>query len=170
MLKIFYDTIPERAGELEGFYQTEDWKNYAVKVHALKSSARLVGALQLGEQAQQQEDAAKKEDVPYLRECHQGMLENYKAYRSRLKGLFVQDEAGKAEESKKLVADADLMAIFYEELGLAAGKKDGDSMRRFFKEMEEYSIPPSEAELFDQLKDASLRQEFDQILVLLGQM
>ena len=39
VLKIFYDSIKVNHAELEEFYSSEDWNNYTIKIHALKSSA-----------------------------------------------------------------------------------------------------------------------------------
>ena len=52
MLKIFYESIPAKHSELEKCFNTQDWENYTIKIHALKSSAKLAGALELGEEAE----------------------------------------------------------------------------------------------------------------------
>ncbi|MBP5465385.1 MAG: response regulator, partial [Treponema sp.] len=40
-------SIGERADELEALCAASDWKNYGIKVHAMKSTSRLVGAMEL---------------------------------------------------------------------------------------------------------------------------
>ncbi|MBQ4416202.1 MAG: amino acid permease, partial [Butyrivibrio sp.] len=48
----FYRAIEKNAGEIERFLAEQDYRNYTIRVHALKSSARLIGALRLSEDAQ----------------------------------------------------------------------------------------------------------------------
>ncbi len=46
-LLLFYHSIDEKFDELEAFLKAEDIKNYGIKIHALKSTARLIGAKEL---------------------------------------------------------------------------------------------------------------------------
>ena len=65
-LKLFAESAMDKADEFERYLREEDWENYTIKVHALKSSARLIGALPLSEAAKQQEalgNAAKGNDI-----------------------------------------------------------------------------------------------------------
>ena len=55
--EVFSSTYNAKAEEIRGFYEKEDLKGYTVKVHALKSSARLVGATKLSK------------DAAYLEKC-----------------------------------------------------------------------------------------------------
>ncbi len=50
-LKEFYDDIDSKAAAIEKYAAEKDYKNYTVLVHALKSSARLIGAKELSEKA-----------------------------------------------------------------------------------------------------------------------
>lgn len=50
-LKVFYETIPETTDEIRRFLEQEDYDNYTIRVHALKSGARLVGATEISELA-----------------------------------------------------------------------------------------------------------------------
>ena len=58
-LRQFYESISGNADEIERFLTEEDFDNFTIKVHALKSSARLVGAEDLSEMARKLEDYAK---------------------------------------------------------------------------------------------------------------
>ncbi|MBQ2315152.1 MAG: response regulator [Treponema sp.] len=55
-LKSFHEVIAEKADYIEKLAAEKDWKNYTIQVHALKSSARLIGADQLSELARNMED------------------------------------------------------------------------------------------------------------------
>lgn len=50
-LRLFAETAGGRADEIEGYLSDADWDNYTIKVHALKSSLRLIGAGALSDDA-----------------------------------------------------------------------------------------------------------------------
>ena len=62
-LEIFYNSLDKKADEIEGFEREKDIKNYTIKVHALKSAARLVGALKLSDDAKYLEACGDKNDI-----------------------------------------------------------------------------------------------------------
>lgn len=63
--------------EINDFYKQEDFENYSILVHALKSTAKMVGADSLSENAKHAEMAAKNHDVGYIREHHEELLDEY---------------------------------------------------------------------------------------------
>ncbi|MCR5790431.1 MAG: DegV family EDD domain-containing protein [Lachnospiraceae bacterium] len=142
VLKIFYDSIQEKHELLESAYDSEDWETYTIKIHALKSSARLVGALELGEKAERLEKAGKERDISYIREQHAPVMEEFLHYEEILAPLYTQTG------SDKPVADEFLMEGIYEGLLEAAEAMDCDMVEEILKEIEGYTIPDSESEKF----------------------
>ena len=59
---------------LEELYEKQDWKNYIIKVHALKGTMRSIGAVPLSEKAKALEMAGKNEDIGSILEGHHDML------------------------------------------------------------------------------------------------
>ena len=55
-LRQFYEESAYKADEIERMLAEEDYENYTIKVHALKSSARMIGANALSELAKELED------------------------------------------------------------------------------------------------------------------
>ena len=70
MLGEFASSFEEKISMLDGFLAAEDWTNYNIKVHALKSNARMIGAEALSLQALKLEEASKKNDADYIRKNH----------------------------------------------------------------------------------------------------
>ncbi len=68
MLQLFCSQGPEKRDEIASLYEAANWKDYAIKVHALKSTSLTIGAEALSEQAKQLELAGKAEDVEYIRQ------------------------------------------------------------------------------------------------------
>ncbi|MBR6257363.1 MAG: response regulator [Lachnospiraceae bacterium] len=68
----------EKLAELEGYYENSDWKNYAVRVHSIKSTSAMIGASDVSEKAKALEEAAKQKDESYILNNHQALTEAYK--------------------------------------------------------------------------------------------
>ena len=83
----------KRRVEAADFFEKEDWKNYAIIVHALKSTAKMIGAMTLSEQAKALEDAAKRKQQAFIAENHAAAMQLYEAVSEGiLKWLGAADE------------------------------------------------------------------------------
>ena len=78
LLTKFVKEANRKETEIIEFYQKDDFSNYAIIVHALKSNAKMLGADELSEKAKSMEEAAKKCDASYIRENHETLLEQYR--------------------------------------------------------------------------------------------
>ncbi len=65
-LEMYSDSADNKAEEIETYWAARDIKNTTVKVHALKSASRAIGALKLGEYAAELEQAGKNGDEEIL--------------------------------------------------------------------------------------------------------
>ena len=164
LLKVFYDSIDEKAEELDNFYDAGDYKSYTIKVHALKSSARIIGAAEFGEKAQKLEDASKGEDIVYIRGHHSDFMAEYRNFAGILKAIVGNGDS----VSDKPEADETVMTEVFEEIRTAAEEMDFDRMEGVFEEMDAYSIPQKDAELYEKLKDAYSQYDYDGIVSLLS--
>ena len=77
MLQLFCDQCADKQAEIVSLYESGDWGEYAVKVHALKSTSLTIGAEALSAQAKALELAGKKGDADYIREHHPALLRSY---------------------------------------------------------------------------------------------
>ena len=59
MLGTFAENYGEKSSELKSEFEADDWENYRIHVHALKSTAKMIGAQRLADAALAQEMAAK---------------------------------------------------------------------------------------------------------------
>ena len=157
LLKIFYSTLDEKADEIQRFYEQEDWKNYTIKVHALKSSARIIGATEFGEKAQLLENAGKEGDERYILTEHERFMSEYRSFKSTLEPIFEEKQEDKPE------ADPELMADVYEELLAAAEDMDCDRIFDTFAELEHYSIPEREKDRWKRIKEAAERYDYEAV-------
>ena len=71
--------------EIDRLFKAEDWINYQVKVHALKSSALTVGARVLSELARGIEQAVRVNDIGYALQHHQELCDVFRETRDLIK-------------------------------------------------------------------------------------
>ena len=168
ILKFFYDSIDSKAKELDGYYEKEDFDNYVIKVHALKSSCRLIGAVGTSEKAQLLENAGKEGRFDYIRQNHAVFMREYRNYKNSLSEIFDEDISEKEDKPAKPVADKYLIESVYEGLLSGAQAMDCDAIDAVFKEIEGYEIPEDEAGKMDELHKMADQFDYDGILEILN--
>lgn len=100
------------------FYEAEDWEQYRILVHALKSTSLSIGAVTLSEAAKTLETAAKENRIEEIREMHDNVMKKYVRLLALLRAELEQKKEEEetlpdAEEEKELilVVDDDLMNL-----------------------------------------------------------
>ena len=77
MLHIFCTQSSEKRAEIVSLYESANWADYAIKVHALKSTSLTIGAEALSAQAKELELAGKSGDVDFIQAHHAALLLAY---------------------------------------------------------------------------------------------
>ena len=77
LLNTFVNSEPEKRSSITGLYNDKNWADYSTYVHALKSSARTIGADKLSKLALEQENASKAQNVPSIISGFEGMMKEY---------------------------------------------------------------------------------------------
>ncbi len=167
ILDMFLVHIDDSAREIDALYQEKDIKNYTIKVHAVKSTARMVGAINLGEEAQELENAGKQNDFKYISQHHESFIENYKSFRNLKNKISEQTIQVHEAAGKKPVADAGVMNKMFQDLKAAADNLDTVRIEEIFDEMAAYKIPDSDVELFNKIKEAADGFEYSSIVELI---
>lgn len=142
----------------------EDWKNYTTKVHALKSSSRVVGADELSEKARRLEDAGNSGYINEIQHDTAPLLKLYRSYAEKLKPLIKVEED---DFDKPLIDEAGLEEAF-EALKDAAATFDYDTMMFVFQSLDEYKLPDNETERYRQIKEAASKLDWESIKNLLN--
>ena len=104
LIKIFVSTIDESAKQLDSLIETGDIKNYTIKVHGLKSTARLIGEMSISKKAEALEAAGKAGDWDYIKAHHMELISEY---------LSIRDVYEEKSSGKKFLSEADLKDALY---------------------------------------------------------
>ena len=69
----------DKRPDMQRAYDSCDWNNYRILVHTVKSTSRTIGAMELGDRAQELESAVKEDDEARIRTLHEGVMNDYSA-------------------------------------------------------------------------------------------
>lgn len=101
LLESFRDTADKNKADIQGSFNEQDFTNYTIFVHALKSTSKMIGAERLSEQARLLEMAGKKGDIHYIVENHQKVMELYEEALEEIRD-YLGGGAGKKEDVMNL--------------------------------------------------------------------
>ena len=161
-LNLFLDTIEDNAGVLENALKDGDLKLFTIKVHALKSSARIIGALGLSAFCQKLENAGNAGDEKYIQDHSAKLFADYREYKEKLKRLKEQEETTKKEP----IPQEELNSA-YEALREVVPQMDYDSVEMILEQLESYQIPADELETMRKLEKMLRAFEWDAMEELL---
>ena len=163
VLDVFANSILSAEQEIESYFEVGDWKNYTPKVHALKSTAKVIGAEELSEKAKRQEDAGNSNYIEEIKLNHKPLMELYLSYAEKLKPLIKVEEN---DSDKPLIDDAELEEAFAAMKDIAKSF-DYDSLEFIFQSLDEYRLPEDKAETYKKIKSAADKLDWEKIAELL---
>jgi len=160
VVKDFLISIDAKAYAIENSLKEQDIRNYTVYVHALKSSARLIGAMELSSMAAELEEKGNEENLLFIREKTPALLEKYRGYKESLSAAS-KDKGNLPEIPKEELMDA-FMSI--KELVEAF---DFKTAKDIMKMLEGYSIPEDEKQKYEGLIKLMAALDREEILKFL---
>lgn len=139
----------------------EDFKDYVIKVHALKSSARLAGVMGLSKLAEKLELAGDKGDYELIRRTNEELLDNYKNLAEKIFDAFKNEDIKMPEITREKLGEA------YEAIRECVAAFDFDSADSIMKSLLKYRIPEDRKAGFEKLKAFMNAVDRDKIVELL---
>ncbi|MCR4791800.1 MAG: response regulator [Lachnospiraceae bacterium] len=88
MLNDFAEGCSDKEKTLTGCYEKEDWKDYKIYVHAIKTNLRSIGAADISELARTLENAADIGDIATIRQKHAQLVSEYTSVASKIKKIL----------------------------------------------------------------------------------
>ncbi|MCR4999945.1 MAG: response regulator [Lachnospiraceae bacterium] len=160
-LEEFYLGIDAKSHDIEKFAIEKDFRNYTILVHALKSSARLIGAAQLSTYAAYLEECGDNEREDKIRELTPELLRQYRSIGSILANLFRREEDDLPE-----ISEAELNQA-WEDLKELLEVYDYNNADRIMEMLKGYRLPESQKEKFDKVRELMAAVDREQLLMLL---
>ena len=162
-LELFYDTLEDSADVIENAYHDNDIKMYTVKVHALKSSARIIGATELSGLAESLEAAGNRNDMEFINDNTARLLADLRAYKDKLAPLRASgDDSDKEEIPEDELQDA------YAAIREIIPQMDYDAAEMVLDQLKEYRLPKEDAAKRDALEKKLRLLDWEGMEELLG--
>ena len=163
-LTVFAQSIEAAANEIERFYNLQEWDSYTTKVHALKSTARVIGASELSEKALRLEDAGNNCYYDEIKVGTPPLLALYRSFLPELSPLLPQEE----DASNKTPISEEELAEAWEAMGEVVGSFDYDSLNYMLEELSSYRLPEAETGKLKAVKEAARLPDWDKLKEILG--
>lgn len=149
-----YATSEEVRQQIQSWFEEENWKNYTIGVHGLKSTMMSIGAVNLSDQAKRLEEAGKKEYIDFIRLNHNDLIEEHKRVMEIIKNdpkvpvkeipekpeniMSSVEEEKEVEEKDEITESA--LEQFLADLEDAAYELDGSKMMEVLSQMRQYQF------------------------------
>ena len=146
LLGDFYKLIDMKSAKMEKCLADGLLRDYTIEVHALKNTARMIGAMELSKWCYELEQAGNAKDREKLMEETPDMLKLYRSYKEVLKPY-----AALQNEEKKQVSAEEIIQNL-QALRDAIDTFDLDKADEVMKQIEEYRLPEEADPLLDELR------------------
>ena len=158
-LKVYAESYEENRDLIEKNYIDGDISVYTVKVHALKSSSRIIGASETGALAEKLEQAGNDKNIEIITELTPMLLSQYKQLVTAIREATAASDGDPVKEpiSPEKLKEA------YDTMREIAGMFDYDSMIIVMDSIEEYSLPEKDIRLFTKLREAVRMVDWNEI-------
>ena len=160
-LKMYLEAASQNAEDIERYWSVRDLKNTTIKVHALKSTSRVIGALKLGDLAEKLEKAGDSGDTETLEKELGKLLSQYRELAAELEPLS-DIKPDEDSDTRPLITEEDMKEAYTAILEFCASY-DFDSVVNVVESLDDYRFPEEEATRFEAVKKAVDNFDYDMI-------
>ncbi len=165
-LRVFAASSDRYVTEIREFCQTGDLKNATIKIHALKSTSKIIGATDMGELAKKLEDAGKAEDKAVLDEELEGLLERTQTVGAALAHLPESEEENDDSELPEI--DSETLQKYMDKIREFADRCDDVEIEELLDEIAAYQLPAEDRKRIKNIKKALDEFDFAAVVEALG--
>ncbi len=161
VLTVFHQTAKTKADEIENLFNENDVENYTIKVHALKSSARIIGAGKMSKLAEELEAAGKSGDTQFIADNTGSLLDMYRTFDRHL-------EAFDTKKSDLPYIDAKALKEAYQTIVEIAQGMDYELMEGILSDLRTYNLPEADAKRVAAIERMLTELDWDGIIQEVG--
>ncbi len=164
-LKLFSDSLTQRLEELSDYLEKDDFENYTIKVHALKSSVKIVGANRAFELASALESAGKEGRKDYILKNHWELSDECRRVNEELIGLLAGEDPGL--EAEKIEVDQMTINSAFYACAQGASFMDYNVIDRVIKDLNTFKLDDEDKMLLKAITKAENEFNYERIYTLL---
>ncbi len=162
VVKEFLTTIDSKADAIEQFADAGDFRNFTVNVHALKSSARLIGAMELSSQAAYLEECGNNEAEDEIKEKTPKLMKLLRSYNEKLSAI----NGDRNEDELPEIGEDELISAFGDMKELLEAY-DFDTADGIMSMLSDYRIPEGYKEKYDRVRTLMSAVDRDELIKVL---
>ncbi len=151
-VQIYREALAPKRQDIEQYYLSEDWKNYTIQVHSLKSTSRVIGAMELGERAWEMEQAGDAENDLLIREKTPALLEMMDEFAAAFATL--QTGSAEPDDADRPDIDETTLVEAWQALDDFVQQMDYEDSEFVLQELSDYRLPEEDARTKDLLRTA----------------
>ena len=163
-VELLVKKLPGECEKLESFLREKDLPNYAISVHAMKSSLATVGAMELSEAAAALEAASKAGEPAYCGENGPKLIERLRALHEQLRSAVQSDQ----DAQPRPAGDAETLRGQVQTAVQAAGDFEPDEAMAAIETLLAYDFGAETNELLQKARDELRDFNFDETLEALA--
>ncbi len=164
-ISMFLSALKPDANELQGYFididEEECRSSYITKVHSMKSSAAVIGIVQLAGMAMELESAAKNMQLDTVRAMHPVFIERWLSYRGRLSPL-----TDNGVEKEPAADHREQIAAILADIEAAAADMDIDKLDELSKQLDVYRYDEQQEEKLEKIKNDILNFRIEELTAL----
>lgn len=161
VLKLFHESFNKNMKEITDYYNSDNWEDFTVKVHALKSSARIIGDSTLSELALKMELAGNDNDIQFIKDNYAKLNELCDSLNEFLKGFDKQ-------HNTLPVMPQGLYKETLKSIRSASDEMDYGVVDMLLKVFENYSLPDEDSACVDEINERLLELDWDSIVEIIN--
>ena len=161
VLKLFHESFNKNMKEIHDYYDSGNWEDFTVKVHALKSSTRIIGEGVLSELALKMEMAGNENDIDFIKAHYAELTEMCDKLDEFLKGF----------DNQSVTLPEMPQGLFKETLKsirTASDEMDYGVVDMLLKVFENYSIAEENAKCVEEINERLLELDWDSIVEIIN--
>lgn len=164
LLGDFYKLIDIKSTKIEKCLADGLIRDYTIEVHALKNTARMIGALELSDLFYKMEQCGNTGDVETIMHENPAIMEMYRSLKP------VLEPYGRASEQDKMQAATDEIIAAIEKLSSAMDSFDLDRADEELAKLDKYRLPKELEKDMDKLRAYVADVAMEEVMAVCGQM
>lgn len=157
VLKEYYMAIDKKSDSIRSHMELEEWRDYTIEVHSLKSTSKQIGADYLSGLAANLEKAGNEGNIDLILLHTDEMLKEYIKLKDILRPYFPECE----ETENSMMPKTDQVFELLEKLHEALDNFDTLQIDEAVEEMSHFQFEEKQQELYQKLRNAAVESDIE---------
>ena len=182
-LGTYANDLEKSIGSMIENYQNQDWKNFTITVHGMKSASRYAGASLLGDMAERMERAGKAENITYIdsqiaffEQEAKKILENVKLFLESLDEQTNTNDGTTKSEGNEIASESnsslpeEAMALsdeWLQSIRNACEEMDSTTAKELLENVDSTKLKKEDEKLFTQIHNFVNGFDYDEVVQLI---